>query len=257
MLDAHAPCPRCGRTSTPAGASGAPAASPAEGDDWDDLGGGIDRGGGMVATSGAPSAYSGGGMALGDDDPFADDASGGGTLELDVPHTHAMSAPPAGARSLPVPQPFLGPQSALRPPPRIASLPPQTPSAPQPRAHPSLSVPGAAGSLPVPGPASMPVPGSTHDPAAALIARFPEPPMKVWEAPIYAARVLYRQMELRQDLESLRRKRSPDVALYERALKAHDARTFTLGLAIGCACLAVAGFVFFLPVLLRFLRAPD
>ena len=81
--------------------------------------------------------------------------------------------------------------------------------------------------------------------------------MKVWEAPIYAARVLYRQMELRQDLESLRRKRSPDVALYERALKAHDARTFTLGLAIGCACLAVAGFVFFLPVLLRFLRAPD
>ena len=68
-------------------------------------------------------------------------------------------------------------------------------------------------------------------------------------------KVLLRQLELRSELESLRRRRSPDVPLYESALRAYDAKTFRLGIAIGGAILAVATFIFFLPVILRFMRA--
>lgn len=90
-----------------------------------------------------------------------------------------------------------------------------------------------------------------------MIARYPTPPSQLWAAPGYAIKVLLRQLELRQDLASLRKRRSPDVSLYERALEAHDAKTFAVGLAIACAGLAVAMFIFFLPVILRFIRAPD
>jgi len=90
-----------------------------------------------------------------------------------------------------------------------------------------------------------------------LIARYPTPPDKIWEAPVYAIRVMLRQLELRQDLASLKKKRSPDVPLYERALRTHDAKTLMVGLAITGAALFVLTFMFFLPVMLRFLRAPD
>jgi hypothetical protein len=90
-----------------------------------------------------------------------------------------------------------------------------------------------------------------------MIARYPMPPPEVWGAPKYALKVLWRQLELRQDLASLRKKRSPDVALYERALKTHDAKTFAVGLAITCAGFVIASFIFFLPVIIRFLRDPN
>ena len=64
-----------------------------------------------------------------------------------------------------------------------------------------------------------------------------------------------RQFELRSELESLRRRRSPDVPLYEGALKAYDAKTFRLGMAILCAATAIGTFIFFLPVIIRFMRA--
>lgn len=79
----------------------------------------------------------------------------------------------------------------------------------------------------------------------------------MWEAPGYAIRVLWRQLELRQDLATLRKRRSPDVPLYESALGAHDPKTFALGLVMTCAGLVVASFVFFLPVILRILRNSD
>jgi hypothetical protein len=91
--------------------------------------------------------------------------------------------------------------------------------------------------------------------AAAVIAKYPSPPTKVGQAPMYAVRVILRQLELRTDLESLRRRRSPDVALYEAALRAYDKKTFRLGIAINCAALAIATFIFFLPVIIRFVRA--
>jgi hypothetical protein len=104
-------------------------------------------------------------------------------------------------------------------------------------------------------PAPAPAPPPPPDPAA-MIARYPAPPSKVWESPAYAVKVLLRQLELRQDLESLRKRRSPDVPLYERALRAYHPKTFTLGIALLCAGLTVATFVFFLPVILRFVRDP-
>lgn len=91
--------------------------------------------------------------------------------------------------------------------------------------------------------------------AAAVIAKFPAPPTGIAHAPMYAARVVIRQLELRTDLESLRRRRSPDVPLYEAALKAYEPKTFRLGMAINIALLVVATFIFFLPVILRFMRA--
>lgn len=118
------------------------------------------------------------------------------------------------------------------------------------------AVPAApsSGSLPnVPAPASAP---ARPDPAA-LVAKYPPPPRAIWESPVYACKVLWRQFELRRDLESLRRRRSPDVPLYEAALRTHDPKAFAVGLAITCAGIALASFVFFLPVILRFLRAPD
>src|SRR5262249_28814649 len=120
----------------------------------------------------------------------------------------------------------------------------------RPRSSPDLPPP----EVPPPAPPPPPRPVDT---AAAMIARFPPPPQKVWETPAYAVKVLWRQFELPQDLGALRRNRSPGVPLYERALRTHDPKTFAVGLAITCAALAVASFLFFLPVLLRFLRAPD
>lgn len=247
----------------------------------------------MAGHSGGPSAYAGGGMTFGDDDPFADDVPQG-ALELDLPSSHTANAP----RSIPAERPHAPPGSVPDLPlpapsqprlvPSVSGAPPSSPSL-SPQSHPSLpgappshpSLPGAPPSSPsLSGPPSGPPrsapslsgapqgppapPGSTRvaahvapaapDPAA-MIARFPPPPAKVWEAPIYAMKVLWRQLELRQDLASLRKRRSPDVALYERALTTHDTKTFTIGLAITCAGLAIATLVFFLPVILRFARA--
>lgn len=100
-----------------------------------------------------------------------------------------------------------------------------------------------------------PPPPPAKPTAAALIAKYPPPPAKVSQSAMYAVRVVLRQLELRTDLESLRRRRSPDVPLYEAALRAYDQKTFRLGMAINCAALAVATFIFFLPVIIRFIRA--
>jgi hypothetical protein len=298
VLDAHEPCPRCGRR-----ASEHPSLQTQEqgrtlenawGDD-DDLGTGdldISRGGSVASHSGGASAYAGGGVSFGgDDDPFAEDVPQR-ALELDLPSHHTANAArsiPADSASL-APMPDLVLPRAQSAPARsersLPAAPPSDPMQPPAFGHhrtPDYAVAGHA--APAPGGQSAPAqpPASGHhlaggpsapprsagpsaplppslasapDPAA-LIARFPVPPQKVWETPLYMMRVAARQLELRQDLASLRKRRSPDVALYERALKTHDPKTFALGLAITCAALAIASFVFFLPVILRFLRAPD
>jgi hypothetical protein len=99
-----------------------------------------------------------------------------------------------------------------------------------------------------------PPPPPAKPTAAAVIAKYPAPPVGIAHTPMYAARVVMRQLELRSELESLRRRRSPDVPLYEAALRAYDAKTFRLGMAINCAALALATFIFFLPVIIRFMR---
>ena len=241
----------------------------------------------MASHPAGPSAYAGGGIAFGDDDdPFAEEVPQG-ALELDLPSSHtahtprsmpvaspAQPAPPAyGAPPPPGPVPDLGlslagpASSPSVPSPRVdPSLPPSHASDPSLRparpVDPSLP-PGHAGdpSLgqpPMPAPQVSVAPGPPPPPdPAAIIARFPPPPAKVWEAPGYAMKVLWRQFEPRQDLTSLRNRRSPDVPLYERALRAYDTKTFALGLAITCAGLALASLIFFLPVILRFVRDPS
>lgn len=216
------------------------------GDDWDEI-----EAEGQAAraaaapkpsTSGAPASasYGGGADFSMDDDPFADAA--GGALELDLPAQHQRSKPPSvaapSAPSIPA-----APQSLK--PPSVQSAPPAS------LAPPRSTPPETA--APASGPRSIQprYPSTSADPSA-LIARFPNPPEKVLETPGYAFRVLWRQMELRQDLASLRRRRSPDVPLFERALRTYDPKTFTLGLLLSGAIFAVVTVVVFLPVIFRY-----
>jgi hypothetical protein len=72
--------------------------------------------------------------------------------------------------------------------------------------------------------------------------------------PGYFCRVFLRRLELRRDLEALRRKRSFDIPLYEAALRAHDARAYGIGRAITAVLVALGTLIFFSPVIARFLR---
>ena len=252
------------------------------GDDFEDDGPGLgsldlEKGSQTGGMGGAASSYDSGNMDF--EDPFAEDTPGG-PLELDLPsgsatalrsgapgahHSGAPAAPPPGGRSAP-PQAPPVPNLSFGPPPAPVSssqrsIPPVVPSS-QRSLAPTPNDSGPHVSSP---PSSRPgYPASSHAPAsapssrltaAAVIAKYPDPPEQIWRAPKYALQVLWRQFELRNDLESLRRRRSPDVPLYEAALKAYDPRTFTLGLAIDIAIVVVCTVLFFMPVILRFVRA--
>lgn len=156
--------------------------------------------------------------SFGDDDALEGDLAGN-ALELDMPARAPAPAPP------PSPEP----------------APP--------------SEPAPVEVAPEPPPSARVVAPASPEPAA-IIARYPPPPAKPWETPLYALKVLWRQLELRQDLATLRKRRSPDVPLYERALQVHDHRAFAMGLAIDLVALTVATVLFFMPVILRFARAP-
>lgn len=233
----HGPCPQCGRLAgdhpSIAAVQGRTLSTDWEDDDAEGLS--LEKGAGV--GSGTQASYEGGGVSF-DDDLFGD--SDQAALELDAPHAARPKAPPPPA---PPPAPVARPSgtmSAVNEVVRSAKPPPP----------PEEAAPGPA---PAPEPPPPPPPPS----AAALVAKYPPPPQTVLQAPGYAMRVLLRQLELRQDLESLRRKRSKDVPLYEAALHAHDKKAFNLGMALSCAALLIACIIFFLPVILRFVRAPD
>jgi len=104
-----------------------------------------------------------------------------------------------------------------------------------------------------PGPASQPgLGGPTGPTPAAMIAKYPPAPAAWWQAPGYAIKVTMRQLELRQDLTSLRRRRSADVPLYEAALTAYEPRPYRLGLGLTAALSTVLLVLFFSPVIKRF-----
>lgn len=214
------------------------------GDDWDEIeaeGQAARAAAAAKAVSGAPApaSYGGGDFSM-DDDPFAD--APGGALELDLPAQHQRSKPPTTAPSAP----------SIPAAPPVSQRPPIVQSAPPASLQPPRSTPPET-AAPASGPRSIQprYPSTSADPSA-LIARFPNPPEKVLETPGYAFRVLWRQMELRQDLASLRRRRSPDVPLFERALRTYDPKTFTLGLLLSGAIFAVVTVVVFLPVIFRY-----
>lgn len=237
VAQSTAPCPSCGKLAADhpsiAAISGRTLNTDFDDDDHGELSLEAGSSVGAAATHAGMPYESGKGVTL-DDDLFGDgDASG--PLELDVP------AKPPSVRDLPA--------APVAPAP---APPPPAPSSGRMPAVPSSPDLGAAAA-----PAPAPPPPKPQDQAALRIANYPPVPEKVWEAPRYAVRVLLRQVELRQDLESLRRKRSPDVGLYERALTAHDARMYRLGLAITGAAVFVAMILFFMPVIKRFAFAPD
>lgn len=251
-----AACPRCGRL-----ASDHPSIASASGrtltTDFDDD---VEQGsldlekGSSVGAHGAGSAYESRGMTF-DGDLFDDDVAA--PLELDVPQAPDLAfdrvpSKPAAPAAAPAPA------SAPASPPAPGAPPPPPPASSSPvAAPPSGAVPPPPPSERAEPPAKAPPPPPSRPSAAAVVAGYPPPPREIWRAPVYAAQVLLRQIALRQDLASLRRRRSPDVPLYEAALKAHDARTFAIGLAIAIAALTLASLVFFAPVIIRFLRAPD
>ncbi len=249
VAQSTAPCPRCGKLAAEhpsiAGISGRTLSTDFDDDDPGELSLEASRSVGASAGHGAGMPYdSGKGVTL-DDDLFGD-GDAAGPLELDVP-----AKPPApSVPDAPVPPSASSPSfggAALAPPPAPASSSGRFPAAP---------APGGEPAAPAPAPAPPPPP-TPHEQAAIRIANYPSVPDKLWEAPRYAVRVLLRQLELRQDLASLRRRRSPDVALYERALEAHDRRMFSIGLAITGAAVLVATVLFFMPVIKRFAFAPD
>ncbi len=254
----------------------------------------LEKGSQTDGMGGGASSYDGGNMDFDDpfaDDveggPLELDLPSGSATALRSAAPAALSAPPPGGRSAPppggrsapppgagpvVPDLSFAPLSSSRasgpapavPPPAASSsqrsIPPVVPSSQRslaptmnesgPHSHSPPSGPGyhAASHAPAPLPPTRPA-------AAAVIAKYPDPPEEVWRAPKYAIQVLLRQFELRSDLESLRRRRSPDVPLYEAALTVYDARTFRLGLAINIAIVVVCTVLFFMPVILRFMRA--
>jgi hypothetical protein len=270
-----APCERCGRLAGDHASVAGVQGRTLETDFDDDLDAPLDlaKGSGIVGVAGV--AYEGGGRTF--DDLFGDEALG--PVELDLPAQHSSSTRLAAAdQAVPDLGEPIGPRSA-----------PQVAHAPAARESGAVRVPEPVAAAPMPMRAADPQGasastgaspgggevsvgprqgGEPRDPPeqpagaagptpAEIVARYPSPPTTLWQAPLYACRVLHRQIELRQDLTSLRRRRSPDVPLYEAALRAHDARAFAVGLVLASAVIVIAGFVFFLPVILRFVRAAD
>ena len=225
----------------------------------------LEKGGRGVGT-GASTSYDGG-MEF-DDDPYGDGPqTTGGALELDLPRGSATALRTSRRPTPELPglgpapsRPERGPPPAGQPSPASSARPtasglPSSGSSIRPggtqdhgTAPGSRSGAHAASSSSI----SLPPPRRT---AAAVIAKYPETPQHPWQTPKYAAQVLLRQFELRNQLESLRRRRSPDVPLYEAALRFYDAKAFRLGMALNGAIVLTAMFLFFLPVILRFARA--
>lgn len=256
VTQSTAPCPSCGKLAAEhpsiAAISGRTLNTDFDDDDQGELS--LEAGStvGAAASHAGMPYESGKGVTL-DDDLFGDgDASG--PLELDVPAKPPSPSVPDLPVAAPAAPPAAQSQPRMAPPPAppASSSSGRLPAAPS---NPDLS-PSVQAAAPAAPPAPPPPP-TPQEQAAIRIANYPPVPQKVWEAPRYAVRVLLRQVELRQDLESLRRKRSPDVGLYERALKSHDARMYTIGLAITGAAVFLATVLFFMPVIKRFAFAPD
>lgn len=254
VTQSSAPCPKCGKRAEEhpsiAAISGRTLSTDFDDEDHDELS--LESGGraGDAAASHAGMYESGKGVTL-DDDLFGDDERSG-ALELDVPDKPPAPSVPDLSLSADAP-----PASSRKPAPPTSE--PRL-AAPAPPAAPSSSSGRFAvspDSSPDVAPPEPPKPPSATDQAAVRIANYPAPPAKVWHAPKYALQVLYRQFELKQNLESLRRKRSPDVGLYERALSTHDPKMYKTGLAITGIALFLAMVLFFMPVIKRFAFAPD
>jgi hypothetical protein len=261
VTQSSSPCPRCGKLAAEhpsiAAISGRTLSTDFDDDDHGELS--LESGGraGDASAAHGMDYDSGKGVTL-DDDLFGDEGTAG-PLELDVPDKPpSPSVPDLGSPSpgrAPTSEPRIAsPAAPAVAPPSSGRLPAAPPAAPSSSSGRFAVSPDSAPDVAAPEP---PAPPSATDQAAVRIANYPPPPSQIWQAPTYALKVLYRQFELKQDLESLRRKRSPDVGLYERALRTHDPKMFKTGLAITGVALFFATLLFFMPVIKRFAFAPD
>jgi hypothetical protein len=237
------PCPSCGRRAGPAPGAAVP--------DLD-----------LPAGPAAPPPSQPGAPLRSSMREIEEEGAGGPALELDDTRGPASQPGPASHPGAPASQPG-APASHPGGPASHPGVPASHPGVPA--SHPGgpASHPGGPASDPAVGgpPSSEPAPSAPKPPPppptpAQIVAQYPAAPGDVWGAPQYAIRVLLRQFQLRQDLTSLRRRRSPDVPLYEAALHAHDHRAFALGLGMSLAGLTVACLFVALPVIARFVMAP-
>ncbi len=246
--------------------TGVPSNYGGEGIDFDDeLAAGAGPSGSLeldMPTGGGPASGHGASSPPRGGPPKVTMAGAGSVPDLAMP----SKAPPRSSGSLPAGRPSSQQQAVnappapptseghngFAPPPPSSSSPSISTMAPDP--HSSGRLPASHGNGPADSAPQLPPEPPAKPTPAAVIAKYPVPPQSIANAPMYALRVVMRQFELRTDLESLRRRRSPDVPLYEAALRAYDVKTFRLGMVINFAMLTVAMFIFFLPVILRFMR---
>jgi hypothetical protein len=200
-------------------------------------------------SRGAPGVSSGGAELEPDEDDL-----GGPALEL------ASLPPPAGASG---PAIHAGPASATITP--SGKLPQPMSSGHLPDAAPSSGrLPAAAtssGALPAvsganaSGPvAPIPVTRPAADDPAARHANYGDPPQHFWQTPLYAYRVLMRQMELKRELAEAKEQRSTHARLVEAALHAHDQKAVTTGLILAVGAALTLLLLFCTPVIVRFIR---
>lgn len=224
-------------------------------------------------TTEGSTRYGGGDVDF-DDDPF-EEGTPHDKLELDLPPSGnkraAASLAPREAAPTPDDEPSLpaGPSFSLMPaavrssgahrvtdppasPPRPVSVSLPVPSQSSVR---PIDEASRAASAPPPGQAPPSTGAVSSSSGASMIANYPPPPQLIRHAPMYAAQVLLRRLELRRDLVSLRRRRSPDVRLYEAALDAYEPATFRLGVAMLIALTLITILVFSLPLIVRGMAA--
>jgi uncharacterized Rmd1/YagE family protein len=87
------------------------------------------------------------------------------------------------------------------------------------------------------------------------VAEYGDPPDAFWQTPLYAARVLYRKHELRNELLEARvAQRHDRVKMFEAALAVDDKPSVKLGIILSVATLFLLMFLAALPVAIRFIK---
>ena len=203
---------------------------------------------------------------------------GGASIELDAT---VPAPPPPPSRPQP-PQPQSQQPQSPQPPPQSQHLqsgpmghaPPAGPSSSGMLANPPPSLssgqfPDAApsqGQLPVAAPPPRPAPPpkprrlKRHElpPEVRMamdVAEYGDPPEALWQTPVYAARVLWRKHELRNELLEARvAQRHDRVKMFEDALKVDDAPSVKMGVLLSFAAFCLVVFLAALPVAIRFIK---
>ena len=87
------------------------------------------------------------------------------------------------------------------------------------------------------------------------VAEYGDPPDAIWQTPLYAARVLWRKHELRNELLAARVENRQDrVKMFEDALKVDDAPSVKMGMLLSAGAFVLLVLLAALPVAIRFIK---